>query len=416
MSGASRGDRARTDHTLINAILVLLVVGIVAVYDSSYVQIARTGGDGLLYLKKQAVFVLVGMGALLFGMKFKYWRLKKLAVPLLALALALLCAVWVPGIGVLVNGARRWIAIGPIQFQPSELAKLSLVIYLSALLARNLEGRGFNIRSFGDGLLAPLLVVGLFVLLVEREPDLGTAFVMGLTSMAIFYLAGAQKRHLAAVMMAGVVFVAFVTMLHGFRGDRITAWLNPNLFKDTLNYQPIHGMRAVGSGELTGMGIGAGREKFYLPEANTDYIFATVAEETGLLGSLLVIAMLMVVARRASIIARDTTDAFGSLLAGGIGAMISLQAIVNIAVVTRSMPATGVPLPFISYGGTALLFTMAGIGILLNIARYPEGMGLSHAIVNDPKRRGRGAEGNSPAETRTETAARRVAGGGRSGR
>jgi cell division protein FtsW len=415
--GAAPGPvRFRTDQTLFNAILILLVVGLIAVWDSSYVQIARTGGDGLQYLKKQVFFVGVGMAALIFGYRVRYWKLKKIAVPLLLVSLVCLIAVWIPGIGVTLNGARRWISVGPVQFQPSELAKLSLVIYLCALLARNLEGRGYNIRSFTDGLLAPLLVVGLFALLVEREPDLGTACVMGLTALSIFYLAGAQKRHLLSIMMAGLAFIGLVTVLHGFRGGRITAFLHPDQFRDSLNYQPIHGVRAVGSGGLTGMGIGAGREKFYLPEANTDYIFATVAEETGLLGSVLVIGLLMVVSWRARAIARKTRDGFGSLLAGGIGAMVSVQAIVNIAVVTGSMPATGVPLPFISYGGTSLMFTLAGIGILLNIAQHPDGMRIDRAVVRDDKRSGRQADARAVTQADAEPPAKRAAGGGRTRR
>jgi cell division protein FtsW len=366
---------------LFNAILVLLVIGIVAVYDASYVQIARKSGDGLYYLKKQLVYAGLGLGALIFAHRFRYWRLKRLAVPLLFISFCCLVAVWIPGIGITLNGARRWIGVGPLQFQPSELAKLSLIIYLAALLAKNLEGRGYNIRSFSDGLLAPLVVVGAFVLLVEREPDLGTAFVMGLSAISLFFIAGAQKKHLAVILAAGAGFVLLVTMLHGFRGGRLTGFLNPHAHADTLNYQPLHSFRAVGSGGITGLGIGAGREKFYLPEANTDYIFATVAEETGLLGSVVVVGLLMVVSLRAREIARITRDPFGSLLAAGIGAMVSIQALVNIAVVTGSMPSTGVPLPFISYGGTSLIFTLAGIGVLLNISQYPDGMRIERAVV-----------------------------------
>jgi cell division protein FtsW len=386
------------------------------------VQIARKsvggiGGDGLLYLKKQLLYIGLGTAAMLLALKFRYWRLKRLAVPLLVLSLGLLLAVYVPHVGMTLNGARRWVGFGPISFQPSEFAKLSIVVYLSALLAKNLEGRGYNIRHFQDGLLAPLMVVGLFALLVEREPDLGTAFVMGLTAVSLFFLAGARMRHIVAILGAGATFIILVSLLHGFRGGRLTGFLHPNEHADTLNYQPLHGLRAVGSGMLTGVGIGAGREKFYLPEANTDYIFATVAEETGLLGSLTVIGLLMIVSWRARVIARNTRDAFGSMLAAGIGAMISWQAIINIAVVTGSMPATGVPLPFISFGGTSLIFTLAGIGILLNIAQYPDGMRIERAVVSDrttavPAVATR-STGVSP---ESNTGTKRAAGGGRASR
>jgi cell division protein FtsW len=234
-----------------------------------------------------------------------------------------------------------------------------------------------------------------------------------MSAIALFFMAGARKKHLLGILGAGAAMLLLVTMMHGFRMNRLTGFLNPHLHADTYNYQPLHSLRAVGSGQLTGMGIGAGREKFYLPEANTDYIFATIAEETGLLGSVVVIGLLMMVSWRAREIARRTRDPFGSLLASGIGAMISIQALVNIAVVTGSMPSTGVPLPFVSYGGTSLIFTLAGIGILLNIAQYPDGMRIERAVVRDdmlPSRRG--ITGPAGAEER----GRRVAGGGRSSR
>jgi cell division protein FtsW len=375
VAAVSERRRASTDLVLFNAVVALLVIGIVMVYDSSYarsMEVKVSGFDGFYFLKRQAIYAGIGVVAMLAMVRYGYWKLRALAVPLLILSCVLLLMVWAPGIGLTRNGAARWIGKGMLQFQPSELAKLALLIYLAALLARLLDGKRFDIRSFQDGLLAPLMVVGLIVVLVEREPDLGTAAVIGLTSITLFFLAGARLRHIAGIMGAGVVFVILVTMLHGFRGDRLKTFMNPEADYYGRGYQISHGLMAVGSGGLKGVGIGAGREKFYLPEANTDFIFATVAEETGLWGSVLVLTLLMVVGWRAVIIAHRAPDTFGRLLAGGIGAMITWQALINIAVVTGSMPATGVPLPFVSYGGTSLVFLLISVGILLNIAQHAD--------------------------------------------
>jgi cell division protein FtsW len=369
--------RPTTDHILFNVILALLVIGVVMVYDASYAQSMdhlAQGHDGFFFLKKQALYAFLGMGAMLGMVRFGYWRLKSLAVPLLLVSCLLLIAVWIPGLGIHRNGAARWLGKGALQFQPSELAKLVLIVYLAALLARNIEAKRFDIQNFKDGLLAPLLVVAFLVLLVEREPDMGTAAVMALTSVTLFFFAGARKTHLAAVCGVGACLFLMMTLMHGFRGDRLKTFLNPDADKLGKGFQIYHGVMAVGSGGIKGVGIGAGREKFYLPEANTDFIFATIAEETGFIGSVTIIGLLLVVSWRAMVIARRTRDTFGSLLAAGIGAMISWQALINIAVVTGSVPATGVPLPFISFGGTSLVFLLGSVGILLNIAQHPDAL------------------------------------------
>src|SRR5262249_52340512 len=226
---------------------------------------------------------------------------------------------------------------------------------LAALVSRN----AFDIRKFMDGLIVPVAVIGIFAILVEREPDLGTAAILFLASMTVLYLAGAQLKHLGAI--AGVAFVMFIMVSvfgHGFRNGRLSSFFSPEKDYYGRGFQVTRGLVAVGSGGVLGVGIGAGREKFYLPEANSDFIFATVAEETGLWGSLIVIGLLFMVGRQGFIIARRTNDPFGSLLAAGIAAMISWQAIINVAVVTHLIPATGVPLPFISFGGSSLLFLL----------------------------------------------------------
>lgn len=367
------GRRVLTDHLLFQLVLALVVIGVVMVYDSSYVRSIDQRGDGFLFLRKQAVYAIVGLGAMVWMIRYGYWKLRRLAVPLLIGSLMLLVAVYIPHVGLRLNGASRWIDLKFFQFQPSEFAKLVLIIYLAGLLARAVDGRSIDIRNFTDGLLPPLLVVGLCVLLVEREPDLGTAAVMGLTAMTMFFLAGARRSHLIAVCAAGGALMLLLSMMHGFRGDRLKTYLNPQADIRGKGYQTAHGILAVGSGGLRGIGFGAGREKYYLPEANTDFIFATIAEETGLIGSTVVVTLLFLTGWRGFVIARRTRDTFGAMLASGIAAMISWQAIINVGVVTGTIPATGVPLPFISFGGTSLILTLASVGILLNIAQHPEG-------------------------------------------
>jgi cell division protein FtsW len=288
---------------------------------------------------------------------------------LLIIGLALLVSVWLPGIGIAKNGAHRWIGHEPFSVQPSEFAKLAVIIYLAALLSRN----NYNIRSVGDGLIVPVCVIAVFAFLVEREPDLGTAAILFLAAMTVLYLAGARIKHLAALVAAAALLFILVSVFgHGFRNGRLTSFLNPEKDYYGRGFQVTRGLVAVGSGGVLGVGIGAGREKFYLPEANSDFIFATIAEEGGLWGSLIIIGLLFLVGRQGFLIARRTNDPFGSLLAAGIAAMISWQAIINVAVVTHLIPATGVPLPFISFGGSSLLFLLTGIGILLNISQHPD--------------------------------------------
>lgn len=361
--------RAPADYLLFNVTLALLVIGLVMVFDTSYARSMDAGSDAFASLKRQASYAGVGLAAMLLVMRIGYWRLRRWSPLLLMLALCGLIAVWIPPIGIEKNGASRWIGYGALQVQPSEFAKLALMLYLSALLSRSV----YNVRDFMDGLAVPLVVVSLFVILVEREPDLGTAAVMGLSSLTLLYLAGARKRHLAGIGAVAALLVVAATLAHGYRTDRITGFIDPEADYHGRGYQLTRGLLAVGSGGLLGVGLGAGREKFYLPEANTDFIFATIAEETGLWGSLLVIGLLFVVGWRGFAIARRTRDAFGAMLAAGISATISWQALLNVAVVTGSVPSTGVPLPFVSAGGSSLVFLLVSVGILLNIAQHPEG-------------------------------------------
>ena len=363
--------RMPVDVPLFIVTLALVVIGLWMVFDSSYPKAldnARMGNDAFYFAKRQAGGACVGLFALFSLMRCGYWNLKKHAVGLMFAGIALLCAVYLPHLGVHENNAARWLKFGPIKFQPSEVAKLLLMIYAASFLSRP----NCSLRKLSERGLGPLLAVAaVYLILIEREPDLGTAAVLFLAFMTQLFLAGARKRHIALILT--VCGLAVYLMGFGFshRGGRITTFLHPEKDPGGMGYQLLHARYAIGSGELTGVGLGQGREKYFLPQANSDFIFATYAEELGLAGSLIMLSLQCAVSWRGFRIAQQTKDPFGSLLASGIAALISWQALVNIGTATGSIPATGVTLPFISNGSTSLILLLASVGILLNIAQHP---------------------------------------------
>jgi cell division protein FtsW len=279
----------------------------------------------------------------------------------------LLVLVLIPGIGKVVNGARRWIDLKLFALQPSEIAKLSMVFFMAESLTRQQD----RITNFMKGLVPHLLVLLVVFGLILKEPDLGTALAIGGTVFLMFFASGAKIIHLGSLVGLGVIGVITAIIAEPYRMRRITAFADP--WQDPLDtgYHIIQSLYALGSGGLFGLGLGRSREKFlYLPEPHTDFIFAILGEELGFIGTVTVVLLFFLFAWRGYKIAISAPDTFGSILAAGLTTMISLQAMMNIAVVTASMPVTGIPLPFVSYGGSALLFTMAGVGVLLNISRH----------------------------------------------
>jgi cell division protein FtsW len=359
------------DWWLLFAAVAMLCVGIFIVFDASYARAAlasATGNDAFFYLKRQLLWGVLSIMALLLGMRIRYWRLRAWWLPILVMATVLVTVVLVPGIGIEVNGSRRWLGYGPLRLQPSELAKLALVIYIASYASV----RKTRLRNFFYGLAPILAVMGLIGVLVAKE-DLGTAVSTMLTGLIMTYVGGARKRHLGILcLLCAVAFSAFVFHKE-YRKQRVVAFMSPWDYYNGAGYQPAHSLVALGSGGLTGQGIARGRQKYlYLPAEHTDYIFATIGEEMGLIGSLLLLVGFAFLIGRGLSIAHRTKDRFGSLLAVGLTSMMAVQAIMNIAVVTSSVPATGVPLPFISYGGSSLIFTMLAVGLILNVSQYPE--------------------------------------------
>jgi cell division protein FtsW len=349
------------------ATVMLLSIGIIMVYSASQVTAAERLDDTFYYLKKQMLWAIIGVLAMISVMNIDYWRYKKLAAPCLIVAFVLLIAVVLPGVGKSVKGAQRWLGVGMFTFQPSEIIKLALVLFMAWGLSRARD----NIKIFSRGLLPYLVILALACGLILLQPDLGTAVAAAGTVYVMFFAAGARGKHLSYLALSGLGAVGLAIALEPYRLKRFLAFLNP--WADPLGsgFHIIQALYALGSGGLFGAGLGKSHQKyFYLPEQHTDFIFAVLGEELGFIGGALVILLFILFIWRGFKIALCSPDPFASLLAVGITSMIGLQAVINIGVVTSSLPITGIPLPLLSFGGSSLVFTLIGIGILLNISRY----------------------------------------------
>ncbi len=359
--------RRPPDLILFAAVLALAGIGLVMVYSASSVVAFDRLDDSAYFLKRQAVWIALGLGAMWLARSIHYQRLRAYTTPLLLLAAVCMVAVLIPGVGRVAGGARRWIAAGPFSFQPVEIAKLALVLYLSHFATR----RGAGIRDFRAGVLPPLAITAAFGLLVLRQPDMGSALLLGAVTMAVLFLAGARVLHLAAVALAAVPALAVAVLVAHYRLARVLAFLDPWRDPQGTGFHIIQSLLAFGSGGIFGVGLGASRQKFfYLPERHTDFIFAILGEELGLLGTIGLLLLFAVVAYRGWRIARAAPDRFGALLASGITASIVAQALLNMGVATGVLPVTGIPLPLVSFGGSSLIVTMMQIGTLLNISQY----------------------------------------------
>jgi cell division protein FtsW len=360
----------RPDWGLFVVTLALLSFGVIMVFDASYPHAIEMHGDKAYFFKKQALWAVIGLVAMFGASKIRFWKWSACAVPALVISILMLIAVKFLGHG--AQGAQRWIGYGPIRIQPSEFAKLGIVLYL----ARVLSARPKAVTDLWKGVVPIFAVTLIAILLVERQPDLGTAITMLLTAVIIFFAAGTRPAWVAGLLllcMCGGFIAVIKDGTDNYRFKRLTTFVDPGADALRSGYQIIHSTIALGTGGVTGLGFGESREKRLgnLPAQRTDFIFAIIGEEFGLAGTCSVLILFLVLGARGLHIGSRTRDPFGSLLATGITAMISVQALVNIGVVSASIPATGVPLPFISYGGSSLVPTLLGIGILLNISQYP---------------------------------------------
>ena len=365
-------------HILVLLTLGLTAFGLVMVYSATSAPAALGGGDPGFYLKRQAIYALIGVVLLMVVSRMDYRALRYLAPPLMLTSLGLCLAVLV--LGQQVNGARRWIGVGSLTFQPSELAKLSLVIWAAAYLARRPAPRtlGELVRPIG-------ITTGLFCALILAEPDLGTVITVGIVLGAILIVSGAPLRVLAAGgSIAGTLALAAI-WFEPYRRARLFSFLNPWHDAQGAGYQTVQAIIGIASGGLFGRGLGQGIEKLnYLPEAHTDMIFATIGEELGLLGASLVIAAYCVFAYTGLRVALRCRDPFGKRLAAGLTTLVCGQALINLAAVVGLAPLTGITLPFVSYGGSSLIVSLASVGVLLNIAGHG---GRAKAQMPDRSRR-----------------------------
>ncbi|MFY9631226.1 MAG: putative lipid II flippase FtsW [Candidatus Cybelea sp.] len=358
---------APLDVWLFTSVAALVAIGLVMVFSASSATAYAEHGDIAYYLKRQLIWLAVGLAGAYVCYRLDYQRLRAAAPYLLVAAIAGLLLVFVPHIGVGVNGGRRWLGTAGLSLQPSEFAKLALVIFLAAVLSV----RGERITSLSRGLFPLCVPIAIVTVLVLKEPDMGTASLLFFTAFTMLFAAGARLVHLTAIALATVPFAALTVLASPYRRARIFAFVDP--WRDPLNtgFHIVQSLLALGSGGIFGVGLGASRAKFfYLPEQYTDFIFSVLGEELGLIGTLVVIALFLTLAYRAVKIALAAPDRFGFFLAIGCGAMIAIQAFVNIGVVSSSWPVTGVPLPFISFGGSSLVVNLLAVALIANVGRH----------------------------------------------
>ncbi len=350
-------------------VIILISIGVMMIYSSSGIYALQELGESTYFLNRHLLFLFLSVILMLLSMSVDYRDLRKFAKPLLLTGLVLLVLVLIPGIGKESNGARRWFQVGPINFQPSEFVKMAVLIYVADFLARKQN----KIRDFKEGFLPLMMVSGVLCLLIVKQPDLGNSVSIAVIVLILMFVAGARLRHLGMIVLAGVPVIYYLIVKAPYRLARIMAFLDP--WEDSLGigFQLTQSQIALGSGGLFGVGLGKSVQKlFYLPAAHTDFILSIIGEELGFLGTFTVIVLFIFLIWQGARIAKRTIDDFGYFLATGIVAMIGLQAVVNIGVSIGALPTKGLPLPFVSYGGSALIFNMIAIGLLLNISRHQD--------------------------------------------
>ncbi|HEX8751489.1 MAG TPA: putative lipid II flippase FtsW [Nitrospira sp.] len=368
-SGATR---VAMDHTLLFVTLTLALVGLVMVFSASAIVAGNRFQDPEFFLKRQIAWL--GFGFLLMHLtsRIDYQLWKKLSIPILIGMVVLLVVVLVPSLGVAAKGARRWLRVGPISIQPAEMVKLVTVMYLAAYLTRKAD----KLTLFRNGLLPALIVIGLLSGLVLLEPDLGTVVVMGLVTVALLFLGGARITHLMSLGLCAIPVALVLILGSSYRRQRLMTFLAPWKDASDAGFQITQSFLAFGSGGPLGVGLGEGKQKlFFLPEAHTDFVLALVGEELGLAGTATVIVLFALFVWRGFHIAARARMPFGKYLGMGITLLIGIQALVNAGVVTGLLPTKGLTLPFVSYGGSSLVVSFVGVGMLLSISRDRHGGG-----------------------------------------
>lgn len=354
------------DRILFITVIIIAIFGIVMIYSASSIWADYKFHDSFKFVKSQSIFFLVGVILMIIISKIDYKIFKKKANLILGICFILLGLVLIPGIGTIRNGSRSWFGIGGLGIQPSEFAKIGLIIYTAKYLSNNKKA----LRSIKHGVLPILLVIGIFFLLIMLEPDFGTSMVIVLTLVSLIFISGVKVSFFLKIGLVGLLGIVALIIVAPYRMARIVSFLNP--WSDPLGsgFQIIQSLYAIGPGGLLGQGfLNSHQKHFYLPEPQTDFIFSIISEEFGFLGVLIVTSFFGFIFYRIIKISLKTNDLFGKFLAFGLGIGIVIQAVLNLSVVIGLIPVTGVTLPFFSYGGSSLLVTMISIGIILNISR-----------------------------------------------
>ncbi len=353
----SRGKKI--DPWLLSTVILLCLFGLLMVFDASSFEAFNEFGDKLYLIRQQLISAVIGFILLVFFTFFDYHKLEKYALPMLLISVFLLLLVFIPGFGVLAGGAHRWLKFGGFTIQPAEIIKLASIIYLASIFQKKVQTKKFIVL-----LSVVAVIVGVF------QKDLGSALVYSFISFTLYFIAGAPASHFIGLLLAGMAGVVGFIITAPYRIQRVLAFIYPFSDPEGYTYHIAQVLIAIGSGGFLGLGIGQSRQKFsYIPEVSTDSIFSIIGEEFGFVGCLFLIALIYILIFRSFKIIEQAPDRFGKLLSVGVVAWLGSQTVVNLSAMVSLVPLTGVPLPFISYGGSALIVNLVAVGILLNISR-----------------------------------------------
>lgn len=355
--------------SILTIVSMLVCIGVVMIYSASAIYAYNSVGDSAYFLKRHLLYLVIGIVMMLAAMAVDLGRLQKLSKPMMLFSLFLLVLVLIPHIGRETAGARRWFKAGPINFQPSELAKVAVMVYMADFIARK---KGL-MKSFVHGYLPSIMVLGVTVGLVLLEPDLGTAATITIVTFILFYVSGVKMSYIGASVLASLPVLYALLFRVSFRRKRMMIFLNPWSDRRGTGFQIIQSFVALGSGGIFGIGLGQSRQKlFYLPASHTDFIFSIIGEELGLIGTVSVVALFGLFVWEGMKVVFRAPAMFGRMLALAIVSLVAIEAIINIGVTAGALPTKGLPLPFISYGGSGLVFHLMAVGLLLNIAKSAE--------------------------------------------
>lgn len=358
--------KARYDFTILIVTIVLCAFGLVMIFSASFYYAQQEYGDGLFFVKKQLIGFAVGVPLMIVAANFDYKRLERFKFILLLASIILLSLVLIPGIGQNINGARRWFNVLGTSIQPSEIAKFAMILYFSSFIAR----RQPLIKSFTQGTIPMLIVIGIVCGLIYFQPNFSVLILLALLGFIMMFAGGGNLLQLLMLAGTGIGVGAYLLTRESYRAGRLEVYQDPWAYYRDGGYQLVQSLYAIGSGGVFGTGLGSSTQKYlFLPYSESDFIFAIIAEELGLVGAVALLIVYFVLIFRGIRVAMHCQDLFGSMMATGITTIIALQVMINVAVVTVSIPPTGVPLPFISSGSSSLVILLGAIGVLLNISR-----------------------------------------------